>query len=268
MMQFVKEGWKTVKNHFYIVIILFLYQLIWGFFLYRFIESVVVPILHRYPDPHPTETSLQLFYMEGQFQLTKTDMIHYYIWMLAGLFIIRMLLSPFINAGLLYSIHHRDDKGILFFKGIKHAWKPTMLFYWGETLLLFAPAYWLLPYFYRKLITLPYESTLQSAIPYLCGWIIYGWILHQLFLFMQYGRISGVGIFRSLVLSLKNLPLVLGVSLLLIGLLLVTSGIFTAAAFLWTGLLAIILQQTYHLVRSIFKVWTIASQYHLWHSKT
>lgn len=266
-MKYIKESFGIVRHHFYIVIILFLYQLIWGFFLYRFIDGVVSPILERYPDPNPTETSMQMFLIESQFQLMKTDIIDYYLWMLAGLFLIRMLITPFINAGLYYSIHHRDDKGVLFFKGIKYAWKPVCLFYWLENLLILAPAYWIIPYFYAKWRLYDIEQLGFNILPLLLGWIVFAWIIHQLFLFMQFGQVSKTGVFRGLLLSLKNLPAILGITLLLLALLIVISGIFTAAAWIWTGLIAIILHQSYHLVRSIVKVWGIAAQYQLWQNK-
>ncbi|OPA73540.1 hypothetical protein BVG16_28345 [Paenibacillus selenitireducens] len=267
-MQYIKKSWSVVKQHFYIVIILFLYQLIWGFFLYRFINSIVIPILERYPDPTPTETSLQMFLIEGQFQIMKTDLINYYLWMLGGLFLIRMVISPFINAGLFYSMHHQDDKGIMFFKGIKYAWKPMFLFYWLETIIIFAPAYWLLPHFYDLWSISNPEQLLFTVLPYLCGWLIFSWIIHQFFIYMQFGHISKKGIFAGLLLSVRYLPIILGITLVLLSLLLIISLIFTTIAWIWTGLFAIILHQTYHLVRSTAKVWGIAAQHQLWQRKS
>lgn len=265
MRSYIKEGWGTVKNHFYIVIILFLYQLLWGFFLYRFIDSIVVPILQRYPDPQPTEMSLQLFLIESQFQLTKTNLIYEYVWMIVGLFAIRMFITPFINAGLFYSISQRDDRGILFFKGIKYAWKPVFLFYWFETLLVFTPAYWIVPYINEQFNAQPLEQLLYSVVPILLGWMVLAWIIHQVFLYIQFGYISKKGVFRSAALTFRRFPTILGVFAILFILLLFIGGLFTTASLIWTGLLALILQQSYHLIRTIFKVWMIASQYQIWH---
>lgn len=270
MKQYIKEGWKTVKNHFYIVIILFLYQLLWGFFLYRFIESIISPLLARYPNPAPTELSVHLFMMEGQFQLIKTDLADYYIWMLAGMFAIRMFMSPFINAGLLYSIHHRSDEaGPLFFKGIRKAWKPILIFYWLETIAALAPAVWIVPRILRLLTEeVTYQSIIYKGVPYLLAWGAFALVIHQMSLFMQFGKIGGSGILRSLWLSIRSIIPVMGVALTLFGVALAVGSLFTAAAMIWTGLVALILQQSYHLVRPIFKIWQTASQYHIWHGKT
>lgn len=268
MISLIKSSWKVVSQHFYIVILLFLYQLIWGFFLYRFINSIVMPILARYPESKPTETSLQMFLIEGQFQLMKTDIVNYYLWMLGGMLFIRMLVSPFINAGLLYSMQHQDDKGILFFKGIKYAWRPIFIFYWLETLAIFAPMYWLLPHFYNKWLQYQPEQLLIEIVPYIGCWLIYAWIVHQLFLYMQFGRISQQGIFTGLRISLRHLPLVLSVSLLLLLLFFAIQIVFSAMIWIWTGILAIIVHQAYHLIRSISKVWGMAAQFQIWRNKT
>lgn len=124
MKQHLLQGWKLSTRHFSIVILLFLYQLLWGFFLYRCVNSIVMPLLKRYPDTMPSDSAVKLFLMEAQFRLVKTDLIEPYLWMLGALFLSRMLMTPFIHAGLLYSIHHtRDERGTHFLRGIRQAWK-------------------------------------------------------------------------------------------------------------------------------------------------
>ena len=44
-----REGWFLVRQHMYIAALLFIYQLIWGYFIYRLVQSAVVPLLLRYP---------------------------------------------------------------------------------------------------------------------------------------------------------------------------------------------------------------------------
>lgn len=45
----IREGWFLVRQHMFIAALLFIYQLIWGYFIYRLIQSAVVPLLLRYP---------------------------------------------------------------------------------------------------------------------------------------------------------------------------------------------------------------------------
>ncbi len=84
MKQHLLQGWKLSTRHFSIVILLFLYQLLWGFFLYRCVNSIVMPLLKRYPDTMPSDSAVKLFLMEAQFRLVKTDLIEPYLWMLGA----------------------------------------------------------------------------------------------------------------------------------------------------------------------------------------
>jgi hypothetical protein len=259
----VKQGWQLAVKHFYLVILLFLYQLLWGFFLYRFIDSVVSPLLRRYPSSYPSDTAAQLFLTEAQFQLFKTDLITPYVWTLGGLMVIRMLLTPLFNAGLFYSLNQtRLDGGTRFLEGIRKNWKPVVLLYWVESVLSLAPAWWLLP---RGL-----DALLESgSIPELLGavlpgaglWLLWGTVLHLLFLAMQFGATSGEGVFRSLWKALRNFISFAAISLIMWGIGAAAGLVVTSLSMLWAGLFALILHQGYYLLKTLVKVWTIAAQY-------
>ncbi|MBW7477780.1 hypothetical protein K0T92_24010 [Paenibacillus oenotherae] len=265
----VRQGWRLTVKHFYIVIILFLYELLWGFFLYRIIEGIVVPLLKRYPDSNPAEGAVQLFLAEAQFQLMKTDLIRPYLWLFASILAARMLLTPLFNAGLLYSLYHaRDDSGTRFLQGIRTKWKPFALLYCIKTALTLAPAIWLLP---RALDTLLASSSLSGLAkgigPWAGGWLALALLLHLLFLSMQFGIVSGSGALRSMWSGVRHFIPLVGISLLMWGIGILISISMASVSMLWAGLIALILHQSYHLIRTIMKVWTVASQYDLWQSK-
>lgn len=271
MKSHMKQGWRLALKHFYIVILLFIYQLLWGFFLYRFIDSVVTPLLKRFPsDGALNESAVRLFFSEAQFQLMKTDLIQPYLWIIGGLFACRMLLTPLFNAGLFYSLHRSDDAGgTKFIEGIRRAWKPVMLLYWLESLFALAPAWWLLP---RGLDSLLESGTigelLQTTLPGAIGWIFWIALLHLVFLAMQFGAASGKGPFHSLWSAVRHLAPFAGLSLLMWA---IGAGIalfVTGLSLVWAGLIALIAHQGYHLIRTLMKVWTIASQYDCLQSRT
>jgi hypothetical protein len=266
---YIKQGWRLTIKHFYIVIILFLYELIWGFFLYRIVENIVVPLLKRYPDAMPSDNSVQLFLTEAQFQLLKTDLIRPYVWLFAGLLAARMLVTPLLNAGLLHSLRHvTDENGTRFLQGIREAWKPVALLYLIEIALALAPAIWLLPRGLDALLgSASFPELAQRTVPLAIGWIVWVALLHLLFLAMQFGAVSRSGVLQGLWSGIRHILPLAGVSLLMwligVGLSLTVS----AASMLWAGLLALILQQSYHLIRTIMKVWTVAAQFDVWQSK-
>jgi hypothetical protein len=263
-----KKGWKTAISHFYLVIVLFLYQLIWGFFLYRFVENIVVPLLQRYPDTIPSEAAKQLFLLEAQFRLLKTDLIQPYLWTLGGLFAARMLISPLINAGLFYSLYYATDEGgTKFFEGIRKVWKPVALAYWLETACLFAPSLLFLPLSSQSVFTLLNGGDWIAWLPFAAGWLVWGIAVHLLFLGLQFGIATGQGVWPSLRGSVRRLLPLTALSLLMWG---IGCGIGLASAsisLIWAGLFALLLHQAFYLARTFIKVWTIAAQYAVWLSK-
>lgn len=264
-----KEGWRLMIKHFYIIIFLFLYELIWGFFLYRTIEEIVVPLLKRYPGGYGTEGSIQLFLTEAQFRLLKTDLIHPYFWLFAGLLAARMFVTPFLNAGLFHSLcYSTDNGGTRFFHGIRRSWKPIALLYVIETALALAPSIWLLPRALHALLnTGNMTELLKVTGPWAGAWLAWCVLLHLFFLIMQFGSVHGTGTLRSFWGGMRSfLPLV-GISIIMWGISALLSMTLVSVSMLWAGLLAIILQQSYQLVKTMMKVWTVASQYDVWQSK-
>ncbi|MFS0724764.1 hypothetical protein [Paenibacillus sp. 1P07SE] len=269
MKEHIRQGWRLAVKHFYIVIFLFLYQLLWGFGLYRYVEATFIPLLKRYPDTLPSEQAVKVFLMEAQFQLLKTDLIQPYLLTFGILILLRMLLTPLIQSGLLYSLTHAtEESGTRFFQGIRTCWKKITLLYWIKSILTLAPAWWLLPAGLQLLLS---SSSLTeaatAAAPYAAGWLLWGLLLHLLFLSMQFGVASGSGVLGSTLHSVRAfLPLAM-ITVIMWG---IGAGIGLAASsvsLIWAGLLALIFHQTYYLIRSMIRVWTLASQYKLWQSK-
>ncbi|MFC5651288.1 hypothetical protein ACFPYJ_19680 [Paenibacillus solisilvae] len=264
-----KQGWRLMIKHFYIIILLFLYELLWGFFLYRTIEGIVVPLLKRFPDSYGSEGAVQLFLTEAQFQLLKTDLVRPYIWLFAGLLVGRMLITPFLNAGLFHSLHHTtDDTGTRFFQGIRAAWKPIALLYVIETALVLTPLFWLLP---RALNTLLSSGNMMDMLhiigPWAGAWLAWAVLLHLLFLAMQFGSVSGSGPLKALWSSIRHFLPFAGISIIMWGIGALLSLTVVTVSLVWAGLIALILHQGYQLIRTIMKVWTVASQYDVWQSK-
>lgn len=267
---YMKQGWRLAVKHFYLVLLLFLYQLVWGFFLYRYIDSVVSPLLRRFPSAAAYEHATQAFLTEAQFQLFKTDLVSPYLWLLGSLFIARMLMSPLFNAGLLYSISYqmREGGATRFLEGIRKAWKPVMLLYWLESVLIIAPAWWMIPRAMNALLqsdSLP--DLLLALLPNAALWMLWGTVLHLLFLAMQFGAVSTMGILPALWHSIKHFISYAAISLVMWAAGAALGLVVTSLSLLWAGLLALIIHQGYHLMRTLIKVWTIAAQFNCLQSK-
>lgn len=273
----IREGWFLVRQHMFIAALLFLYQLIWGYFLYRMVQSAVVPLLLRYPEPDAGELSTILFKMESQLGLSTNPEVHRYLWILGAMLLLRMLISPFIQAGLLYSLQHfnHSEERVPFIRGIKNLWKPMLLIHTIRTVLLLLPAYWLAPKLYSIFMDGFHSlQLLLPGIPYVAGWIVYGWVIHHAFLYMQFGVSApdgeggARGTFQALWIALRQIITLIGIAILLGGLHLLVFGAFTSASWLVTGLTGLILQQTYPLARCLLSLWKICAHFRLWQSNS
>lgn len=265
-------GWRSMKEQTYILILLFIYRLLWGYFLYGFVREAVVSILLRYPDSNAggSQIGRLLFYIESQQSLTSDPAVLHWLWLLAGLTALRLLLSPFIRAGLLHELHQEREgqRGLFFFPGMKKYGLPILLFSLVEWVLALLPVYWFAPKMYMLLLSafLDYRLLL-SAIPYLLAWLVYVYVIRILLLYMQFGYTAGTGMFSALLIALRcflraiTISIVLGAGTLLVLL------ICALSILLIPGLPALLIRQLAPLPSTLFKMWGIASQYHLWSSK-
>lgn len=265
MKQNMRLGWQLAFKHMNMVIVLFLYQLLWGFLVYRAVDDTVAPLLRRFPASAPNEQAVQSFMAEAQFQLFKTDLIQPYLWLLGGLFLARMLLTPLFNAGLFYSIHHQNstgERGTRIIEGIRKKWKPVMLLYWISCALMIAPAWRLVPQWIDALrMNGVSPALLTEIVPGAAIWIAWIALIHLLSLSMQFGAVSGDGIFPSLLQSLRKFFTYAAISLLMWGIAALLGLAVSSISMVWAGLFALIAHQAYPLVKTLLRVWTIAAQY-------
>lgn len=272
MKRSISRGWHSMKEQLYILILLFIYRLFWGYFMYKFVKSAVVPVLLRYPDQHAGGSGLGrlLYYVEGQFALGSDPAVQHWLWMLLALSAARLLVSPFIRAGLLHELHQerKGERGMFFFPGMRLYGLPVMLFSLIEWVLAALPLYWLFPKMYNLLLSgiLDYRQLLKLA-PYVLAWLVYLFFIRKLLLYMQFGYTADTGILPSLLVCLKVIVPSVGLSLVLGACGLVMMLVCGATALLSPGLPAFLLRQFSPLPTTLFKMWGIAAQYHLWRSK-
>jgi hypothetical protein len=165
-----------------------------------------------------------------------------------------------------YSFHHSEEgEGTRVLTGMKQAWKSVTALYWLENVLTALPALWLLPLARDRFY--PEGSVtdwLQGMAPYAALWLAWGFLLHLLSQFMQFGAVSREGILNSCWQALrKGWPLI-GVTLAMIGIGIAVAAVASAVALLWSGFLAVALHQAFYFVRSLVTMWTSAAQYHVW----
>ncbi|PYI52673.1 hypothetical protein [Paenibacillus flagellatus] len=266
MMRYLKDGFKTTTSQSFLILVLWLYHFAWGFALLLFVKSVVLPLMHRYPGGHLPPGVSQLFLAEGQFRLMKTDLSHSYLWALLGFAAARMLLTPLLNAGVYYSLHHRHlNSGYRFLQGVRLLSGPFFGYYVAQMALTLAPLYWLYPIAVKAFThETDYTSLALALLPWAAGYAVYVFALRLLFVYIQLGRTAEGTIGGSLWLFVRKLPVIVGLAVALLALSGAATAAALAASLVWAGVSALLLHQLFHIVNMLFKLWTIASQYHVY----
>lgn len=270
MWKMIKNGWTLAWNQPFTVCTLFMYNLLWGLALYDMIHSIIFPLLRRYPGKELSREAVQLFWVEGNFQIMKTDLLHSYIGWGLGLLLARMLLTPLLNAGVYYSLKHTElNAGYRFVQGIRKLALPFFGYYLAQMALQLGPLYWLIPkatQLYGKQATL--YGAAQAILPLLGAYLVYMFLLQTLFMYLQFGKVSGKSSLYSVTLLLRNaLPvLLLAIIVMLIGLF-ITAAVMTSTM-IWAGFLALLGFQAYRFIHMFCKMWEITTQYALWNAKS
>ena len=218
----------------------------------------------RYPDSAPNELSRLLFFYEGEMSLSLST-VHTYGWLLAGLLLIRMILTPLIRAGIFYNLHQeaKGERGLFFFTGMRKLWKPVTLFYLVELILTFAPGYWILPKILPILLNGIQEPVfLLHALPYATGWFLYAYLIRLLLLYMQFGRTGESSMISSIHALFRRLGTAMLLSITIGGSACVILLLLSSASLFWAGLLGLIIQQASYFLNGLFQIWAMSVQYH------
>lgn len=264
MRQYLMNGWRLTGKHTKLTLLLFLYQAVWSFLLYRSLQGIVIPILKRYPEVTGSSEATTLFWIENQFLFMKTDIIKPYLITFFLLLAVRMIITPFIQSGLYHSIYAQaaGKKGTSFRHGIKHYWKPVIILYWIKNALLLTPLFWIIKPLWLAFISNPSIYSILSMLDWKT--IIYiGWaIVIQLgFYIMQLGAASSIGISAMLKQAGKQLLafILLTIVIVLIGAAVQAS--LNIVTFSWASFLALIIYQLIPLIRTMLNIWLVSSQY-------
>ncbi|MDQ1911004.1 hypothetical protein RAC89_11130 [Paenibacillus sp. GD4] len=265
----IRDGGAMALRQPFAVFALFIYNLVWGLALYKWIQSIAVPLLHRYPGGELSREAIHLFWVEGQFQIMKTDLLEPYLWWGAGLLALRMVLSPLMNAAVYYSLRHTNlNAGYRFVEGIRTLSLPYFGLYVLQVALTLTPLVWLVPQVESVFgHARSYTDLGLELLPSVGGYALYVFLLQLLFLFLQIGRADGKSTMYTLLFFFRHIGMIvlLGGALLLMTMLL--SAAVMTASFLWAGFVALIGFQIYRLLHMFCKMWAITTQYSLWQEK-
>ena len=268
MINYCSAGWKMTLWNPFLIFFSFLYQFAWGFFLYRFVQSVVVPVLHRYPGKGLPQDLNYIFAAESQFQLMKTDLAASYIWTLALVLGVRMIVTPMLNAGIYDSFQQTYlDRKRSFLKGVKRWSIPFFLLYVLQTAFMLAPLLWLIPWVQPSLAPL-LQGNVDSRLSFaVIGYLAYTAIIKLAFMYIQLGLVTRTGWLASVRVLVTRFPAIMALSALILALYALAAAIGWTVSILDAGLFTVLLHQVYHLVKTMFKLWEIGTQHQYYVAK-
>jgi hypothetical protein len=269
MTRYLKSGFTMALHQPFAVILMFLYQAGWGVLLYKMIQSILLPLMHRYPAADQPAFAFKLFLAESQFQLFKTDLIQPYLWWLATLLAFRMLVTPLLNAGIYYSLAHPElNAGFRFVKGIRELSIRFFLVYIVQISLTLLPLIWLVPTIQKAWSTQSsYDSAVMAILPWLAAYLTYNYLLRLCFIYIQFTQLSRISFLSSFSILLRHGWLILLTGILLLIFSGLVAGTAMTAAYIWTGFIALLIYQIYPLCNMFLQIWNISAQFQIWSSK-
>lgn len=273
--QSLRRGWHSTRQMPLIVSLLFMYHIIWGIWLFRIFTKVTSPALVRMPD-HESPL-FHMFAAESEFHLMKTDAVWPYVGALGLLLLLRAMLAPLWNAGVLNTIHEAPSS-------IKGEWKA---FYQGirnyalffgligiiQALLAVLPLFGLCPYLYAQLQQAgDLQLWLKQAVWWIAAYAVYLALLRMLVYVLWFARLHNSGwreCLRSWQHSMLRFVLAALPMACLIGLVsFISQSVLGSVSFIEAGLLALILYHGVMFVRLWCKLWECGSLYACWRNRS
>lgn len=271
MMKYLAQGWKMTLWNPFLIVLLFLYQFAWGFALYRMVQDVVVPVMHRYPGKDMPVQMNSLFWAESQFQLFKTDLAQPYVWTLLIVLLARMALTPLLNAGIWHQIHqtHVDGKRS-FTAGIRRFGAAFAGVYVVRMALMLLPLIWLIPEVESALFSggIRLEEAAAQLLPVLAAYGLYWAVLDLAAMYVQFGIAGRTGLIQPLGVMVRHALCAVGIRLAVFAALVLALAAGLSVTLFFAGLAAIVAHQAFPLVRVLLNLWEISSQHQLWATKT
>lgn len=262
MFKYWSAGWKMTLWNPFLIVLLFVYQWIWGIVLYQFVQSVALPLLYRYPGKEQAQELHVLFWAESQFSLMKTNVAAPYLLTLAAILLVRIILTPLLDAGILDSIHqtHVDGKRS-FFKGVRRLGGRFFLLYLLQLAITLVPIYWIWPVAEREWPYLLHGNLNFYWIAMAAGMYIYAAVIKLIFLYARLGLTTENSLFKPLGTMFRHLIPIVGISISMAALYVVLASISISTSMIYAGMFAIMLHQLFHLVKVIFRLWHISTQH-------
>lgn len=272
-----KDGIFLLRRLPWLFTAMVIYHLAWAVGLYTAFRSLTLPLVKRMPDSGFQSLEFQVLFAEWQFRLYKTDMMGPAIAFVAGLLLLRMMFTPFINAGLYYTFHLTGEPGHdlqrkpfspfsfrqlkTFLIGLGRVGKPFWLIHLLQWALALLPL-WLAMYRIGGL-----EAVITGAVQLrtitllVLTYLIYLTILRLLIMYIQFAVVTQSRHTEMVRFFVRRLIKIIGISLMLFALHAILYSSLSLISIVFAGFYGIVFYIVSYGARVFFKMWEISAQY-------
>lgn len=276
------RSWQAVSRFPVLFFVFVLYRAMWGWLLYQTAAAVMEPLLPRIPHLEEHPDVFRLLVIEGQFLVMKTDLLQPLLLFLAVLVGTRMILTPFFQAGLYYTLsdqnmersdtlQQRKFELSRFFTGLKRHWKSFWLIAACRWLVLLLACVFWFPYLLTTDLFIAVTASNDLKTLFLTGWKPFAIIVGFLLLIGSFTRVARFSViegamewsqmFSRFTRSAFHWFCLLILCWIAFILYLILTGI---SAFASSLLLFLVLRQFGYIVQAALKWVEIRSQYVVW----
>lgn len=269
MWTYLKNGLSLIRRLPWLFAMIVAYQIAWAAGLYNAFHSLLSPLIPRVPDGGFASLEFQILLAETQFRLYKTDAILPVATFLGGLFILRMMFTPFINAGLFYTIHADGDRSLwLFVRGCRQLGVRFLQIHAVQWALALAPP------LIAAVIAGGWEAIVTGSIDlrnltfFLFAYAGYSALLRLGILYVQFAETAQHRYRESVGLMLRRLLPIAGISFLLFLLYITAYSSLGLTSFVFAGFAGLVFYVLSYGIRVFFKMWEISAQYQFYRLAT
>lgn len=277
MWSYLKDGIFLLRRLPWLFTAMVIYHLAWAVGLYTAFRSLTLPLVKRMPDSGFQSLEFQVLFAEWQFRLYKTDMMGPAIAFVAGLLLLRMMFTPFINAGLYYTFHLAGEPGHDFqrkpFSPFSFRQLKTFLIGLGRV----GKPFWLIHLLQWALALLPLwlamhrigglEAVITGAVQLrtitllVLTYLIYLTILRLLIMYIQFAVVTQSRHTEMVRFFVRRLIKIIGISLMLFALHAILYSSLSLISIVFAGFYGIVFYIVSYGARVFFKMWEISAQY-------
>lgn len=267
---YLSAGWRVARRQPFAVGAWFVCHTAWSMMLYEDVQQRVAAVMGRFPVRELPGERAELFLNEAIALLYTGGLARPLLTAIALLAFARLVLAPFIQAGVYASVHSADGpRGTTFLRGMRQHGLAFTLIAWLRLALIALPLYWLAPHMWRGLLGAESMTAAAGALlPPLLGFLLYGALIRQLLMYVQFGKTGGAGLLRSLFVAVRHILPISALALITLAAALLLGAAVYSLSWLTAGFVALIVYVAYPLAHIWLKLWSIAVQHRFWRDKT